>query len=58
MKPSTMHNPEAERAVLASMLLRNGCIADVVRVLRSEDLYADAHQRMQDRHTASCTQKA
>ncbi len=46
MNPASMHSPEAERAVLAAMLRRNGCIPDVVRVLRSEDLYADAHQRI------------
>jgi replicative DNA helicase len=45
-KPVPMHNQEAERAVLSAMLRFNGAIADVVRLLCCEDLYADAHQRI------------
>ncbi len=46
MKPSPNCSPEAERAVLSSMMRDNRAIADVVGLLREGDFYADAHQRV------------
>lgn len=40
------HNREAERSVLGSMLRDNGMIGDVVQIVRAENFYADAHQRI------------
>jgi replicative DNA helicase len=40
------HSPEAERCVLGSMLRDNGVIGDVVQILRAENFYADAHQKI------------
>lgn len=37
---------EAERAVLGSVLLDSSCCDDVAELLRIEDFYADAHQRL------------
>ena len=37
---------EAERAVLGSMLRDNSVIDDVVQILRTENFYADAHQKI------------
>jgi replicative DNA helicase len=37
---------EAERSVLGSMLRDNAVIGDVVQVIRTEDLYLDAHQKV------------
>jgi replicative DNA helicase len=39
-------NQDAERAVLSSMLKDNQVISDVVQILRKEDFYADAHQKL------------
>ncbi len=39
-------NQEAERCVLGSMLRHNPAIDEVLQVLRKEDLYADAHQKI------------
>src|ERR1700694_547516 len=37
---------EAERCVLGSMLRDNGVIGDVVQILRPDNFYADAHQKI------------
>src|SRR5207248_2333031 len=37
---------EAECSVLGSMLRDNAVIGDVVQVIRTEDFYADAHQKV------------
>jgi replicative DNA helicase len=39
-------SPEAERAVLGSMLRDNAVIGDVVLVVRPDNFYADAHQKI------------
>jgi replicative DNA helicase len=39
-------NREAERCVLGSMLRDNGVIGDVLQILRAENFYADAHQKI------------
>jgi replicative DNA helicase len=39
-------SPEAERSVLGSMLRDNAVIGDVVLVVRAENFYADAHQKI------------
>jgi replicative DNA helicase len=39
-------SPEAERAVLGSMLRDNAVIGDVVVVVRPDNFYADAHQKI------------
>jgi replicative DNA helicase len=39
-------NKEAEMSVLGSMLRDNGIIGDVVQVLRAENFYLDAHQKL------------
>jgi replicative DNA helicase len=39
-------NREAERSVLGSMLRDNGVIGDVMQVLRAENFYSDAHQKI------------
>ena len=39
-------NREAERCVLGSMLRDNGAIADLLLILRAEDFYADANQKI------------
>ncbi len=40
------HNREAERSVLGSMLRDNKIIPDVVQILRAEDFYVFAHQKI------------
>jgi replicative DNA helicase len=40
------HSREAERSVLGSMLRDNGVIGDVVQILREDNFYADAHQKI------------
>jgi replicative DNA helicase len=40
------HSREAERSVLGSMLRDNGVIGDVVQIVRAENFYADAHQKI------------
>jgi replicative DNA helicase len=40
------HHREAERAVLGSMLRDNAVIGDIVQILRKEDFYHDAHQKI------------
>jgi replicative DNA helicase len=40
------HNEIAERGVLGSMLRDNATIGDVLQILRDEDLYSDAHQKI------------
>ncbi len=40
------HNREAERSVLGSMLRDNKIIPDVVQILRTEDFYVFAHQKI------------
>jgi replicative DNA helicase len=37
---------EAEQCVLGSMLRENGVIGDVLQIVRMENFYADAHQRI------------
>src|SRR5262245_58401344 len=37
---------EAERCVLGSMVRDNGVIGDVLQILREENFYADAHQKI------------
>ncbi|HEV3259105.1 MAG TPA: replicative DNA helicase [Gemmataceae bacterium] len=37
---------EAERCVLGSMLRDNGVIGDVLQILRKDNFYADAHQKI------------
>ncbi len=39
-------NRDAERSVLGSMLRDNSIIGDVVQILRVENFYADAHQKI------------
>ncbi len=39
-------SPEAERSVLGSMLRYNPVIGDVVLVVRAENFYSDAHQKI------------
>jgi replicative DNA helicase len=39
-------NPDAERSVLGSMLRDNAVIGDVVLIVRTENFYADAHQKV------------
>src|SRR5205814_10482083 len=39
-------NQDAERSVLGSMLRDNGVIGDVVQILRVENFYSDAHQKI------------
>jgi replicative DNA helicase len=40
------HSDEAERAALGSMLRENGVIGDVLQILREENFYQDAHQKI------------
>src|SRR5262249_55290181 len=40
------HSREAERCVLGSMLRDNGIIGDVLQIIREENFYADAHQKI------------
>jgi replicative DNA helicase len=40
------HSREAERCVLGSMLRENGVIGEVVQIVRAENFYADAHQKI------------
>src|ERR1700736_4327106 len=37
---------EAERCVLGSMLRDNGVIGDVIQILRTDNFYFDAHQKI------------
>jgi replicative DNA helicase len=39
-------SPEAERSVLGSMLRDNAVIGDVVLIIRAENFYSDAHQKV------------
>jgi len=39
-------NQDAERSVLGSMLRANSVIGDIITILRKEDFYADAHQKI------------
>jgi replicative DNA helicase len=39
-------SPEAEKSVLGSMLRDNPVIGDVVQVVRTENFYSDAHQKI------------
>ncbi|MFO0927005.1 MAG: DnaB-like helicase N-terminal domain-containing protein [Gemmataceae bacterium] len=39
-------NREAEQSVLGSMLRDNACINDLLQLLRKDDFYADAHQKI------------
>ena len=39
-------NPEAERSVLGSMLRENSVIGDIVQIIRAENFYQDANQRI------------
>ena len=39
-------NREAERSVLGSMIRENGVIGDVVQIVREENFYQDAHQKI------------
>lgn len=40
------HNREAEQSVLGSMLRDNASINDLLQLLRKDDFYADAHQKI------------
>jgi replicative DNA helicase len=40
------HSPEAERSVLGAMLRDNDVISDVVNVVRADNFYSDAHQKV------------
>src|SRR5687767_3850639 len=40
------HSREAERCVLGSMLRDNGVIGDVIQIIRPENFYLDAHQKI------------
>jgi replicative DNA helicase len=40
------HSREAERCVLGSMLRDNGVIGDVLQIVRDDNFYADAHQKI------------
>src|SRR5438105_12808527 len=40
------HSREAERCVLGSMLRDNGVIGDVLQIVRKDNFYADAHQKI------------
>jgi replicative DNA helicase len=40
------HNKEAEQSVLGSMLRENSCIDSVLQIVRQDDFYADAHQKV------------
>src|SRR2546421_11982662 len=40
------HSREAERCVLGSMLRDNGVIGDVLQILRGDNFYLDAHQKI------------
>src|SRR5437899_2923836 len=40
------YSREAERCVLGSMLRENGVIGDVVQVVRADNFYQDAHQKI------------
>jgi replicative DNA helicase len=40
------HNRDAERSVLGSMLRDNGVIGDVLQMLRVDNFYVDAHQKI------------
>jgi replicative DNA helicase len=40
------HSRDAERCVLGSMLRDNGVIGDVVQIIRTENFYTDAHQKI------------
>lgn len=37
---------EAEQAVIGSMLIDSACISEVIELLRTEDFYAEEHQRI------------
>ena len=37
---------DAERCVLGSMLRDNGAIGDIVQIIRAENFYFDAHQKI------------
>src|SRR5262249_17410130 len=39
-------NREAEQSVLGSMLRDNSCIDTVLQIVRADDFYADAHQKV------------
>lgn len=45
-------SPEAERSVLGSMLRDNGVIGDVIQIVRPENFYTDAHQKIYQAITA------
>src|SRR5262245_35350465 len=40
------HSRDAERSVLGSMLRDNGVIGDVLQIIRVENFYVDAHQKI------------
>jgi replicative DNA helicase len=40
------HNLEAEQSVLGSMMLSKSVVAEVMEILRPEDFYREAHQRI------------
>src|SRR5437660_1065768 len=43
-------SPEAEKAVLGSMLRDNGCIGDPIHILRTENFDSDARQHITTAH--------
>jgi replicative DNA helicase len=43
---SPPHSREAERCVLGSMLRDNSVIGDVLQILRADNFYSDAHQKI------------
>src|SRR5215471_411193 len=40
------HNRDAERSVLGSMLRDNGVVGDVLQIIREDNFYLDAHQKI------------
>ena len=40
------HDRDAERSVLGSMLRDNSVIGDVLQILRADNFYSDAHQKI------------
>src|SRR6266511_2297047 len=39
-------SPEAEKSVLGSMLRDDKCIGDIIQIVRTENFYSDAHQKI------------
>ena len=48
------HNLEAEESVLGSMMLSGDAIAAVVEIVKADDFYRSAHQRIYESICADC----